>query len=478
MATTISRHIIESFLNCKYKAYLELAGEHGIRSDYALLLDESRDEARRRAIDKILALHHGDRVEQDVVLSQATLKRGAAFILNATLENAHSVLVIDGLKRVPRPSKLGNFHYVPVPFSADRQVRKHHRSMLEVYGLILGQLQGRAPENGIVWHGNKCCATRTRLNADPRKAERLLNELRQMQNAEAPPRLVLNDHCHVCEFRQRCHQQALQEDNISLLRGMKEKEVKAYARKGILTVTQLAHTFRPRRKGKRAPPRPDRHSHALQALSVRDKKVYVFGTPQLPASRVRVFLDIEGNPEEGSEYLVGLIVVVGEQEQRYSFWADTKDQESDIFEQFLGIVGRYDDYLVFAYGGYERAFLKRMRKQAKTKGTVDRVLKSLRRPTSRQARGRPLPDEKDLAWFIRLPVHHLADEMGMPFRREPCARRSETPRARRLTHSTCRMASTHYRVQSWHRSQSRWSCAAKLNWPSASPVWQDISQNS
>jgi hypothetical protein len=52
-----------------------------------------------------------------------------------------------------------------------------------------------------------------------------------------------------------------------------------------LTVTQLAHMFRPRRKGKRAPPRAGRHSHALQALAVRDKKVYVFGTPQLPTSR-------------------------------------------------------------------------------------------------------------------------------------------------------------------------------------------------
>jgi hypothetical protein len=169
----------------------------------------------------------------------------------------------------------------------------------------------------------------------------------------------------------------MQEDNISLLRGMKEKEVKAYSRKGILTVTQLAHTFRPRRKGKRAPPRADRHSHALQALAVRDRKVYVFGIPQLPTSSVRVYLDIEGNPEEGFDYLVGMLVIAGDQEQRYSFWADTKDREDDIFEQFLTVVSRFDDYIVFAYGSYERAYLKRMRKLAKEKGPVDRVLKSL-----------------------------------------------------------------------------------------------------
>ena len=32
---------------------------------------------------------------------------------------------------------------------------------------------------------------------------------------------------------------------------------------------------------------------------------------------------------------------------------------------------------MFCYGGYERAFLKRMRKQAKRKAVVDRVLKAL-----------------------------------------------------------------------------------------------------
>ena len=89
-----------------------------------------------------------------------------------------------------------------------------------------------------------------------------------MVGAESPPRLILNDHCQVCEFRQRCHDQAVQEDNISLLRGMGEKEVKSYARKGIFTVTQLAHTFRPRRRGKRSPPKKNHRYHALQALAL------------------------------------------------------------------------------------------------------------------------------------------------------------------------------------------------------------------
>jgi predicted RecB family nuclease len=377
MPTRITRDIIESYLNCKYKGHLKLAEQQGVKSDYDVLLVESRDEVRRRAIDKIVARHPAEEVEQDLALTPAALKRGAAFLLNATLEDEHFSLAFDCLQRVLGPSKLGDFHYVPVLIFEGRQLRKQQRAMLDVYGFLISRLQGRAPASGIIWHGKECRATRVRLNPDPRKAERLLEELSQMQSAEAPLRLVLNDHCAVCEFRQRCHQQAVQEDNISLLRGMKEKEVKAYARKGILTLTQLAHTFRPRRKGKRAVRTTHHRYHALQALAIRDKRIYVFGAPELPDSPVKVFLDIEGVPDAGFIYLIGISVVEGEVEKRFSFWADDKEQEQSIFEQFLAEVGPYDDFRVFCYGSYERTFLKRMRNAAKRKGPVDQVLKSL-----------------------------------------------------------------------------------------------------
>ena len=144
----------------------------------------------------------------------------------------------------------------------------------------------RGGHGHVIWHGRECRATKGQLGPDPRKAERL----RSQQLGSEPPPLVLNDHCQVCEFRRRCHDQAVREDNLSLLRGLGEKEVRGYARKGILTLTQLAHTFRPRRKGKRAVPRTHHRYHALQALAIRDKRVYLFGTPEVPAAPVRVYL--------------------------------------------------------------------------------------------------------------------------------------------------------------------------------------------
>ena len=175
-------------------------------------------------------------VVRDVPLDVSTLKSGPAFVLDALLEDDTLSIRFDGLQRAVGPSKLGDYHYVPVLFHGGGSARKEQRLLLDVCGLLLSRVQGRMPGHGVVWRGRECRTTKVRLNPDPRKAERLLWDLQPSREA-GPPRLVLNDHCQVCEFRQRCHDQAVQEDNLSLLRGLGEKEVNGYARKGILTLT-------------------------------------------------------------------------------------------------------------------------------------------------------------------------------------------------------------------------------------------------
>lgn len=376
MTAKITDDVLKGYLHCKYKGHLKQSGEQGCRSEYEALLIERREAARLRATDKILSRHGEEEVARNVPLTVAALKRGSLFGLNAVLEDEVVSLQFDGLKRVDGPSKLGDFHYIPVLLHEGELVRKEQKRLLEVYGLLLSRVQGRTPASGVVWHGKECKATKVRLSTDLRKAEQILWDLQQMRASE-PPRLLLNDHCQVCEFRRRCHEQAAREDNLSLLRGMGEKEVKGCARKGILTLTQLAHTFRPRRKGKRAVRKTHHRYHALQALAIRDKRLYVFGTPDLPHSPMKVYLDIEGVPEEGFVYLIGIVVVEGDTEKRFSFWADSKEQERHIFEQFLAEVNRYEDFRVYCYCGYERAFFKRMRKTATRKRQVDRVLDRL-----------------------------------------------------------------------------------------------------
>ena len=77
---------------------------------------------------------------------------------------------------------------------------------------------------------------------------------------------------------------------LSLLQGLSEKEIRKYNKRGILTVTQLSCTFRPHKRNKRSKQKSQLHNPALQALAIRDKKIYVLGTPELPCASTQIYL--------------------------------------------------------------------------------------------------------------------------------------------------------------------------------------------
>src|SRR5580704_10299170 len=123
MPAKITRDVLESYLNCKYKGHLKLTGQQGTKSEYETLLTEMRAEVRLAAIDMILARHPGEEIPRNIPLTTSVLKQGASFILDASLEDDLVSLDFDGLKKVDGASKLGDFHYIPMIFHEGRQVR-------------------------------------------------------------------------------------------------------------------------------------------------------------------------------------------------------------------------------------------------------------------------------------------------------------------------------------------------------------------
>jgi predicted RecB family nuclease len=361
MGAKITRDIIESHLHCRLKAHLKLAGNQGIRSDYEGFLLQTRREVRQQAIGKILAEPSRHDVASNIPLTVASLRAGSSYVLDTILEDDLFSVSFDGLKKVDGPSDLGDFHYVPIVFHEGRTLGKDQSLVLEVMGLVLSQVQDKLPTHGIAWHGRECKVTKVRLIPDLRRAQNLLRELKEMASVSTPPSLLLNKHCPVCEFRQRCHDQAVQDDNLSLLRGMGEKEIKSYLRKGIFTVTQLSYTFRPRRRPKwaRAAPRP--HSFALQALALRENKIYINGSPNLKKSALSIYLDIEGLPDDDLYYLIGVLIDDGLTQQMHSFWADSKDEQGHVIAQLVQLLTQYSNYTLYHFGNYENRALKALK---------------------------------------------------------------------------------------------------------------------
>src|SRR5580692_1707232 len=111
MASKITRDVLESYLHCKTKGHLKLAGQQGTKCDYENLLVEQRAEVRRAAIEKIRARHPGEEILRSIPLTTASLKTGSIFILDGSFDDDQFCIAIDGLMKSDTPSNLGDFSY-------------------------------------------------------------------------------------------------------------------------------------------------------------------------------------------------------------------------------------------------------------------------------------------------------------------------------------------------------------------------------
>ena len=367
----LTNRIIEAYLNCHYKAFLLLAGHDGVPHDYEVLISQLQDDHRPQAREALLR-HCGITAAPSIpVVSPDVLQAGFPLILDCSLDTGRFDFQFDGLLKVA--NKSASPHYQPVMFCYGERPAARHKLLLAYGAQVLADMQETRPAKGLIVFGSPCHITRVKLQHSPGLLKTIETDLFASSQPTAPP-FFLNRHCPQCEFRELCRQKALAEDHLSLLSRMTPKQMAALKKKGIFTVSQLSHTFRPRRKSKRHRHLRSPHSIALQALAIRENKIHVVGTPDLPKSPVRLYVDVEGLFEGRFIYLIGALVDSGEDVTTHSFWADTPEQEPLIFEQLLALLGQYEDATVFHYGAYEIAFFKRMRKQTQNELLAQRLI--------------------------------------------------------------------------------------------------------
>lgn len=372
MNDALTKETLESYFKCKYKLYLYSLGEKGVKSDYEELLAESRIHFKQKAIQKILAHSSESEFACNVTLTRQLLRQGTRYIFNGAAREGTLSLFFDGLKKVEGPSKVANFSYIPILISESENIHSEERRLLALYGLVLASIQGRNPHTGLFIHGQQLKTSTIKLNSIDRKIRRVLEEIKDIQKEVCTPPLILNNNCQICEFQQHCHQKAADADSLSLLRGMTEKQMIMYSRRGIFTVAQLSHTYRARRNKHQNI--TSRHDLALQALAIREKRVYITELPSLRHESVNIFLDIEGIPERQFDYLVGALICTSDSEIYYSFWADDLSEATTIFEGFLEILSSFETFHVFHYGAYEVNFIKRMREKIVQQDRIEKLL--------------------------------------------------------------------------------------------------------
>jgi hypothetical protein len=132
--------------------------------------------------------------------------------------------------------------------------------------------------------------------------------------------------------------------------------------RGIFSIYQLSYTFKPRREKKKkgAIYKSQQFLWELKALALREKRTYVREVPVFKEIKTEIYLDFEGLPDENFIYLIGMFVKEGKQQNWFYFWADSSEDEEEIFQQLFNIIAGFDEYIVYHYGNYEIRALKRI----------------------------------------------------------------------------------------------------------------------
>ncbi|MFH1329013.1 MAG: TM0106 family RecB-like putative nuclease, partial [Candidatus Bathyarchaeota archaeon] len=294
------------------------------------------------------------------------MKKGVPIMIQATLSSEGLTTYVDALVRQEEPLHVNNYNYIPALVVGTFKISKEQKLHLAFTGYVLSKLQKKTPESGTIFAaGNK--AHKIRMEPYIKEVEQIHRKLTSWicEAKLEPPPIILNKHCHYCPFHVECEIKAKEQDHLSLLDGIStSRQIKKYEKKGIFTVNQLSYLYRPRRKRKRSRNPPAlRHSSELQALVIRIGKIYLFELPRLVQGQTELFLDIEGIPDQQCFYLIGLLICDGSTVRRFSFWADTKEDEAKIWYQLVTLLDMYPDCPIYHYGNYEAAAITTLGKR-------------------------------------------------------------------------------------------------------------------
>jgi predicted RecB family nuclease len=267
---------------------------------------------------------------------------------------------LHAVERLPAQARGKSAQFIPIRFVFRNKLGKDDTNLLAFDAFALSKSLGREIERGKIVHGDSHTTLPLNTSSTVGNVRKMTDEIAAMLSRPTPPDHILNRHCVECEYQARCRRKAMDSDDLSLLSSMTANERQKFRDKGIFTVTQLAYTFRPRRRPKWQRDKPERYHHALKALAIRENKTHIVGNPELKIEGTPVYLDIEGLPDRDYYYLIGVRIGNGDAAVQHSLWANCIEEEMNIWHEFINILRTVKSPVVLHYGSYENKFFKKM----------------------------------------------------------------------------------------------------------------------
>ncbi|MBN2066820.1 MAG: TM0106 family RecB-like putative nuclease [Candidatus Thermoplasmatota archaeon] len=345
---TINNEIVNVFLLCEYKSYLRYCQHVGKKTEYEEMENRLVEHCKTEFYKRLRQKYPESQILPRITFAEKLYNPGIVYAIHPRFQGQEYDIWFDAIEVSRQKQSKPLIFYTPIDIMYQERISKVEKLAFTIKCLILSKYWSYLPLFGKIIYGGCLQSCKIRLSTYWKEAETVLLHLTTMLKSGEAPRFYQNKHCSICEFHSECYKKLQETDDLSLLKGMSQKEILKYNNKGIFTVLQCSYTFKPRKKRK-----VQRREWALKALALREQQTYIQEVPDLPDGVPALYVDFEGLPNEKYIYLIGVVSRNATETQEFSWWADSVEDEARIFHQFFQYVSNIADYRLYHYGSYE-----------------------------------------------------------------------------------------------------------------------------
>jgi predicted RecB family nuclease len=328
------------------------------------------------SIVEIATRHGADGRRQAEAETLDAMRRGVDVVYQATFFNGAWGGQADFLRRVEKPSSLGEWSYEIADTKLTRRMKVAALLQMVTYAERLAELQGREPDHVHVVTGDGE-ERPWRLVDVAAYARRARERMRAFVDHPPDTEPVPVAHCAQCTWQQHCEGEWRRADDLSLVAGMRGDHRDALRGIGITTLAQLAEAAPDQLKNSGIGAAARARLREQAAEQMRERRTGVPSRTLLSPEENRgllrlpepddgdLYLDFEGDPYaedgEGREYLAGL----GDTEGGFTaLWAHDRDAERamvvELIDRITAAWRRSPGMHVYHYAPYEVTALKRL----------------------------------------------------------------------------------------------------------------------
>ncbi len=372
----------------KKKEKYKLTGEHFYKffqCPHWLWYDIYGDQSKKGATPRLLEMIYRDGLkhEQEIIKSRkfeeidpesfkdldeafyATLElmKQGKNIYHGVLMHEHWVGIPDLLEARTTPkgvtSIFGDHYYIVYDIKSGNELKDQYKFQLTFYSLILQRLQGVMPEHAYIIN-----AKGDELGFDIDEFMDYFHFTREnieriLEGEKPPP--FLKSGCKQSPWYTLCEEDAETCNDISLVYRLSQNDQRRLYDMGIHTVKDMASANL-----------DDLQSTFLdwpfdkilrfynQANVLISEEPMFLKKPKFSEVATEIYFDVETDPTEDINYLLGVLIKQANKTTYKSFWADGKENEKVIWDSFLDFLEKQEDYTIYHYSNYERQVFERM----------------------------------------------------------------------------------------------------------------------